>query len=114
MVGFTRSEQAGNPEVQVCTSHRQFLDQLHLLRFMTKELNTLTGTCGMDDEDCMEVTPTTRYYDLDAIDLSSVVLSRGSGESGSGSGEDSDDDSEVEDDTEKSEGVMCNPKTISS
>ena len=108
VVPFTRSDQVNNPEVLVCTSHKQFLDELRLLLFMTEELEALTGACSLDDEDCVEVAPTNRYYDLDAIDLSSVDLSQGSGR-GSGSDDNMDDDFEV---PEVNEDMACKPGTI--
>lgn len=62
-------------------------------------MNTLTEACSPDDEDCLEVVPTTRYYDLDAIDLSVVELIGSTASpddpEGSGSGDGFQEDSEA-------------------
>ena len=108
VVGPSRSDQASNPAVQVCTSHQQFSHEIRLLRFMTRELNSLSGACSEDDEDCVEVPPTTQYYNLDAIDFSSVDVDRGSGSGGGGSG-DADGDS-----NESPTSAACSPETIPS
>ena len=76
MVGFSRRAQVDNPEMHVCTQLRsQFSREVNLLRYLTREMRSLTESCSLDDEDCLEVVPTTTYYDLDAIDLSVVEVS---------------------------------------
>ena len=74
VIKFSRSNQVRNPEVRVCLSRRQFAHEIKLLRYITKELNAVTGICSSDDEDCLEVVDTTMYYNLDAIDLSLVEV----------------------------------------
>ncbi len=91
VIKFSRSNQVRNPEVRVCLSRRQFAHEIKLLRYITKELNAVTGICSSDDEDCLEVVDTTMYYNLDAIDLSLVEVvettaSPGDDIEGSGSG----------------------------
>ncbi len=73
VIEWSRSRQFSNPEVRVC-SRNQFENETRILRYMTRELNALTNMCSADDEDCLEVVPTTRYYDLDAIDLSAIQV----------------------------------------
>lgn len=70
----------------------QFVREIKLLHYLTKEMASITSQCSHDDEDCLEVQPTTHYYDLDSIDLSSVSLtdsddSDNGEDGGSGSGD---------------------------
>ena len=91
---FPRASQASNPEVYVCVQYpSKFQREIRLLQYMTREMNSLTGTCSSDDEDCIDPPPTTLYYDLDAIDLTlgePTSTAQPTEESGvvSGSGED--------------------------
>ena len=88
--------------MRVCLNQKQFAEEIKLLHYMTKELSALTGMCSMDDEDCLEVVPTTTYYNLNAIDLSQVELVETTASpdeeievSGSGEGFPVDDDDDV-------------------
>ena len=84
VVEFPRALQASNPEI--CVQYpSKFQREIKLLQYMTREMNSLTGTCSSDDEDCIDPPPTTLYYDLDTIDLM-LDVSTGATEMGSGSG----------------------------
>ena len=72
----------------VVCQNSQFSRDISLLRYITKELTSITSRCSRDDEDCIEVQDTNRYYDFDSIDLSLVSNEE---MSGSGSGDNNDE-----------------------
>ena len=62
---YSRVGQASNPQMLVCTQLRsQFAREISLLRYMSREMRSLTDSCSTDDEDCLEVVPTTRHHQL--------------------------------------------------
>ena len=82
---FGRTSQANNPEILICPKETsQFIFEVNLLRQLTTELASISGTCSTDDEDCREVKSITKYYDFSSV--SSTVLLASEEEEGSGSG----------------------------
>ena len=102
IVDLDRSAQRDNPELVVCTKQSRLRNQVAQLRFITKELNILSGVqaCSSDDEDCVDTVPHTcdyfqfpDSYEYETTNTSDVI-DTGSG-SGSGTENDSEDDEDV-------------------
>lgn len=86
---FSRSSQLNNPELLICSKDTsQFIFEINLLRQMTTELASISGTCSTDDEDCREVEPITVFYTFSSISSTQLiqVSEEEEEEEGSGSG----------------------------
>ena len=97
VIDLDRSAQKNNPELVVCTKQSRLRQQIAQLKYITRELNILTGVAvcsNDDDEDCVNTVPDTcSYYEFP----SSYSLDPDMISSGSGSG-DSDGDEETDED----------------
>lgn len=97
IIDLNRAAQRDNPELAVCTKRSQLKEQVAQLRYITRELNIVTGahTCSdNDDEDCVDTVPhICNYYTFpDSYKLDPDKLIESSSGSGSGDGMDVDED----------------------
>lgn len=99
VLDLNRAAQKDNPELVVCTKQSRLKKQIAQLKYITKELDIITGTFSCtddDDEDCVDTVPDTcDYFQFpDSYDFvyDSIDLSSGSGSgSASESAEEEDD-----------------------
>ena len=90
IIDLDRSAQRNNPELVVCTKQSRLRKQVAQLRFITRELNILSGVqpCSSDDEDCVDTVPhTCNYFQFpDSYEYANVSEHIEDPGSGSGSG----------------------------
>ena len=64
VIDLERSAQRDNPELMVCIRQSRLRKQIAQLRYITRELNIVSGAqaCSGDDEDCVDTVPPTCNY----------------------------------------------------
>jgi len=87
LVPFKRHSQWKNPDIIYCSSPSQFQGELNILRYVARELTSVTGKCSSDDEDCGSFPDHTDYYSFsDAARYRSTAPEEDDELDGSGSG----------------------------
>lgn len=105
IIDLNHAAQRNNPELVVCTKQSRLRKQVAQLRFITKELNIVSGVqpCSSDDEDCVDTVPhTCNYfqfpdtYEYEAIRVPDTIdTGSGSGSGSENEGFESNDDEDV-------------------
>ena len=105
VIDLNRRAQRNNPELVVCTKQSRLRKQVAQLRFITRELNIVSGAqpCSSDDEDCVDTVPhTCNYFQFPDTYKYANISDYLEPSSGSGSGsenerfiDDDDDDDDV-------------------
>ena len=95
IIDLDRSAQRNNPELVVCTKQSRLRKQVAQLRFITRELNILSGVqaCSADDEDCINTVPhICNYFQFPDTYEYEITNSSENIDPGSGSGSGSEDE----------------------
>lgn len=95
IIDLDRSAQRNNPELVVCTKQSRLRKQVAQLRFITRELNILSGVqaCSADDEDCIDTVPhICNYFQFPDTYEYEITNTSENIDPGSGSGSGSEDE----------------------